>query len=199
MISIIDYGVGNLKSLYNAFRHLDVPANLIRTADEVAAAEKLLLPGVGAFDYAMSNINRLGLVEVLQARAKEGVPVLGICLGMQLLFSHSTEGVGCQGLGLVQGTVTRFGQGKKVPHMGWNEIDVVHEGTLLRSLPESKYAYFVHSYHCVPEEKQDIAAFCDYGSPFCAVVARGNIFGTQFHPEKSQELGLQILENFGEI
>jgi len=198
MISIVDYGVGNLKSLSNACSFLDIPHRLISTAEEIRRSEKLILPGVGHFKYAMENIRRLKLVNALIESASNHTPILGICLGMQLLFTQSDEGGTSAGLDLIGGKVTRFRVNLKVPHIGWNEVTAKKNGgsDLLLNLPKSRYAYFVHSYYCQPENTDSVIATTEYEHSFPSAVASGNIFGVQFHPEKSQELGLQILKNF---
>lgn len=200
MISIVDYGVGNLKSLLNAFRFLGISCQLISTVEEVLRADKIVLPGVGAFRYAMDNINRLKFSNVLIERAAAKVPILGICLGMQLLFTQSDEGGTTSGLNLIGGEVKRFRVDLKIPHIGWNEVLAKPTGSnLLKDLPDSRFAYFVHSYFCEPKYGDTVIATTEYGHRFPAIVAAENIFGVQFHPEKSQELGLQILKNFARL
>lgn len=197
MISIVDYGVGNLKSLSNACRFLGLACQLISTAADVRRSEKLILPGVGHFKYAMENIHGLKLADALIESARNQTPILGICLGMQLLFTESEEGGISSGLDLIGGKVTRFRVDLKVPHIGWNEITVQKRpSNFLTHLPQSRYAYFVHSYFCQPKNPNTVIGTTEYGHPFPSAVASGNIFGVQFHPEKSQEFGLQILRNF---
>jgi len=199
MITIVDYGAGNLRSLQNAFRHLGYEVACSSSAKQVARADKLIMPGVGAFGYAMRNLNELGLIDPLRRKALAGAPLLGICLGMQLLLTESEEGGRVQGLDLIAGRVRRFKVDLKVPHIGWNEIRAEPGSSLLRGLPDSRYAYFVHSYVCHPAEPESTVATCEYGVHFCAAFESRNIFGVQFHPEKSQELGLRILQNFAEL
>lgn len=199
MISIIDYGVGNLKSLTNAFHFLGFESRLIHKADQILNAEKLILPGVGAFDYAMENIYKLGLQAAIIEKANSGAPILGICLGMQLLLSKSEEGRVHSGLTLIPGNVKRMNTCFKVPHMGWNEISIRRPSKLLNDSLKTRYGYFVHSYVCEPEEDEAVVAATEYDGEFVSVIEKDNIFGTQFHPEKSQELGLQILKNFAEF
>jgi len=197
-VTIIDYGVGNLASLGNAFRYLDIPHRVTEDPEVIREAEKLVLPGVGAFAAAMERLQETGLQEILLARVAENVPLLGICLGMQVLFSKSYEGGEWQGLDLIPGEVRRFEGVRKIPHMGWNNLFGIRETPLTRDLPADPYVYFVHSYYCMPEDAGHILARCRYGREFCAAVHRNNIWGVQFHPEKSQEVGLRILRNFAE-
>lgn len=199
MIAIVDYGVGNLRSLENAFEHLQIDVKRIDSPEEIHRAEKLVLPGVGAFYYAMKNLRDLNLETALLERVRQAVPILGICLGMQLLFTRSEEGQTTPGLNIIAGEVKRFDGNLKVPQIGWNEIVIHRESPLLKNLPGSRYAYFVHSYFCDPVNANVTMATADYGRPFTVIVERENIFGVQFHPEKSQELGLQILKNFAEL
>ncbi len=199
MITVIDYGVGNLKSLRNALKYLSTPYAISSNPDEVARAEKLILPGVGAFGFAMQCMNEHGLAETVVECARAGTPILGICLGMQLLFTRSEEGGGCKGLDLVPGTVRRFTGALKVPHMGWNEVVQCGDAKLLANSPDSQFAYFVHSYYCVPDDPEAVAGITDYGVEFCSVVQQKNVLGAQFHPEKSQEFGLNLLKNFAEV
>ncbi len=199
MVSIVNYGVGNLKSLQNAFRFLGIQSQLVDKPEEILQAERLILPGVGAFGYAMQNILELDFQEVLAEKANSGTPMLGICLGMQVMLSVSYEKGEHQGLNFVPGQVRQFDVDLKIPQMGWNEIECVDNSLLLKNLPASKFAYFVHSYICVPNDADSVIATCEYGERFCAAFASENFYGVQFHPEKSQELGLQILKNFTEI
>lgn len=199
MICIVDYGVGNLKSLKNAFQFLGFKSKCSSSVDEILSAERLVLPGVGAFAYAMQNIRRLKLENVLPEKANQGTPILGICLGMQLLFARSHEG-GCHvGLNLIPGHVLKIEGALKVPHVGWNQIIKSKPARLLKGLSSTGYGYFVHSYYCEPEDSDIIIATTEYGSTFASAVAKDLVFGVQFHPEKSQELGLTILKNFAEL
>lgn len=196
---IIDYGAGNLKNLKNAFDFMNVPVEISSDPATIAAADKLILPGVGAFGYAMKHLHQRELVQPLLESVNAGVPLLGICLGMQVLFSASEESPGVAGLSLVPGAVKRFQIGFKVPHMGWNEL-VPQSGSLLTAdIPAEPYAYFVHSYYCEPEKSAHSAALTNYEIDFTSMVQYKHIFGTQFHPEKSQDVGLQILRNFVEF
>ena len=199
MISIIDYGVGNLKSLSNALNFLGFKSELISSPEQVLAATKIILPGVGAFDYAMQNIHQLGLESAIIEKAKSGAPMLGICLGMQLLLSNSEEAKEHSGIDLIPGQVKRMTSRFKVPHMGWNEITIQRPSTLLEAAPQTRYGYFVHSFVCHPEERNAVVATTAYDGEFASVIEKENIWGTQFHPEKSQELGLHVLTRFAEI
>lgn len=199
MITVIDYGAGNLKSLGNALRYLGIHYELTVEPAAIAKANKLILPGVGAFGYAMRCMHERGIAEATIEKVRKGTPLLGICLGMQLLFTDSDEFGADRGLNLIPGVVRRFDGVDKVPHMGWNEVDISRESRLLKNLPDSHYAYFVHSYFCRPDEPGTAVGATVYGDTFCSVVEKDHIFGAQFHPEKSQEFGLALLRNFGEI
>jgi glutamine amidotransferase len=198
MITIVDYGVGNLKSLHNALRFLDYESRLVNTAEGIESAEKLILPGVGAFGYAIENIRRLRLEEALLKQAAVGTPLLGICLGMQLLMTESYEGGRFRGLDLISGCVKKLEVALKVPHMGWNEIDVDSNARLFQNLPATRYGYFVHSYYCELADQNLTSASTEYEQVFTSAFENEHLFGVQFHPEKSQELGLQILKNFAD-
>jgi glutamine amidotransferase len=202
MLAVIDYGAGNLRSVLHALTHLGAESlRIVRTAHDLRGATKIILPGVGAFGAGIHKLHEQGLVQPVREAVFAGTPYLGICLGMQFLFDSSDEMGDHKGLGLLAGHVTRFPDvpGLKVPHMGWNQLRVLKASRLLHDLPEASYAYFVHSYYCVPSGADDVAAVVDYGIPFTAVVQRDNIYGVQFHPEKSQQTGLRILTNFLEI
>ncbi len=202
MLAVIDYGAGNLRSVLHALKHLGVPdLRLARTPADLRGARKIILPGVGAFGAGMEQLRRQELVEPLRAAASGGVPYLGICLGMQFLFERSDEMGEHDGLGLLPGRVTRFPRlkGYKVPHMGWNQLEVTRETPLLAGLAAGASAYFVHSYYCAPAEPEDVIATAHYGAPFTAAVQRGSLYGVQFHPEKSQRAGLRLLANFLEL
>jgi imidazole glycerol-phosphate synthase subunit HisH len=211
MLTIIDYGVGNLRSVYMAFRRLGIEAHVTTEADEIRRARALVLPGVGAFGDAVGNLRALGLEETIIAAVADGVPFFGICVGMQLLFEVSEEMGEHRGLGILPGRVRRFfshevpGTSESarhlerklvVPHMGWNQIHQARPTPLWRGLPDHSYAYFVHSYYCDAEDPAVVAAVTDYGLDFCSAVARDNLFAIQFHPEKSQDVGERILRNF---
>ncbi|MTH53781.1 imidazole glycerol phosphate synthase subunit HisH [Bacillus mangrovi] len=198
MIGIIDYGMGNIFSVRKALERMEVPYFVSGLRDELKEADGYLLPGVGAFRDAMQNLHAAGLADFIKDEAAAGKPLLGICLGMQLLFDESEENGRTKGLGLLKGKVLRIPEGKlKVPHMGWNQLQV-HNGSFLLEDLEKQYAYFVHSYYVKAEEQETVLASAGYGVDVPAVVGRGNVFGTQFHPEKSSAAGLAILKRFSE-
>ena len=197
MITVIDYGGSNLRSVVKAIESVGAQVTVATEPDDVLGAQKLVLPGVGAFAAGMKALRRRGLEQAVLESAARGVTLLGICLGMQFLFECSEEMGQHDGLGLLRGAVIRFpAEGPKIPHMGWNQID--HDGTnpLLAGVPSGAYAYFVHSYYCQPADESMTIARSDYGRQFAAVVAQDNVYGIQFHPEKSQRIGLRILHNF---
>lgn len=198
MIAIIDYDAGNLKSVEKALQYLDVSCKVTRNAEEIRNAEKVILPGVGAFGDAMEKLERYGLSEVIRDIVKKGTPFLGICLGLQLIFESSEEAPGVQGLGLLPGRIVRFPEkaGYKIPHMGWNSLEIKEGKRLFQGLKENPYVYFVHSYYLQAEKEEDVAAMTDYITTVHASVEHENIFACQFHPEKSGEAGLKILRNF---
>ncbi len=202
MIAIIDYGVGNLASVNKAFTFIGVDSVITSRPDEILAAEKVVLPGVGAFADAMSSLEKSNMLSVIRQVAAKGTPLLGICLGMQLLFDYSTEGgERVPGLGLLKGSITQFplDMGLKVPHMGWNSLSIKQTDGLFKGIREHSYVYFVHSYYLTAQDSSEVAAACSYGITYDAAVAKGNIMGTQFHPEKSGEVGLNILRNFAAL
>jgi imidazole glycerol-phosphate synthase subunit HisH len=201
VITIVDYGLGNLGSVRNMLKRIGVPATITGDLDTIAKAEKLLLPGVGAFDNAMERIDSSGLRPVLDHKAMvERIPVLGICLGMQLLMHSSEEGER-PGLGWIAGGAYRFpAEGSlKVPHMGWNLVEVAGDSPLTRDLPEESRFYFVHSYYVRADDEKHAVLKARHGVPFDAALQRDNIFGAQFHPEKSHRFGMKLLENFARI
>lgn len=198
MVVIIDYGRGNLHSVSKAVERLGYEAVVSSDEQVILAADGVILPGVGAFGEAMAELRATGLDGTVQRFAASGKPLLGICLGMQLLFSRSQEHGDHEGLALLPGEVVRFQGGYKVPHMGWNRLDFVKESPLFKGLTEG-HVYFVHSYHVQLEQASDLLASTDYYQPVTAIVGRDNIFGMQFHPEKSGELGMQLLGNFMEL
>lgn len=198
-IVIIDYGAGNLKNLKNAFDFLNVKTEITSNPTTVRQATKMLLPGVGAFGFAMENLKLKKLDEIIIKNVQNGIPFFGICLGMQLLFTESEEAGWHAGLNLIPGKVVRFEINLKVPHIGWNILIRRNNSLLIKDLNENSYAYFVHSYHCVPDDPKNIITETEYEIKFCSMVQRNHIFGAQFHPEKSQEVGLKILQNFVEL
>ena len=199
MIAVVDYGMGNLRSVQKALERVGADAQVIKSPQGLEGARGIVLPGVGAFGQAMENLRAEGWVEPLKQKCADGIPFIGICLGMQLLFETSEEMGQFDGLGIVPGKVKRFPDGLKVPQMGWNQIHVRRPSPLLDDVADSSYAFFVHSYYCVPSDPEIILATTDYGIEFASVIGRGNIHGAQFHPEKSQTVGLKILENFTRI
>lgn len=200
MIAIIDYGVGNLFSVEKALAALGADAKITSDARTIAAADKIVLPGVGAFGDCMENLTATGLIPTIKDFVKTGKPMLGICVGLQILFEGSEESIGVAGLGLLKGKVRRIqAPGLKVPHMGWNSLTIKSPRQpldLFQGLSEKPYVYFVHSYHAVPQDSSIVTATTEYGSELTAAVAKGNIQATQFHPEKSGDVGLAILNNF---
>jgi glutamine amidotransferase len=201
MITIVDYGMGNLGSIQNMFKRIGVPVEVTSDVILIAQSQKILLPGVGAFDSAMQRINDSGLREVLDRKAlEERVPVLGICLGMQLLTRDSEEGH-IPGLGWIPAATRRFPiiDGLKVPHMGWNVVDPIQPCLLTYGLPVEPRFYFVHSYYVQVDDPDDAVLKAHYGVTFDAAISRGNIYGAQFHPEKSHKFGMQLLANFANL
>jgi imidazole glycerol-phosphate synthase subunit HisH len=202
MIAIIDYNVGNLHNLKNALDYQGIPNAIVTTEEEVAKAERIILPGVGAFWPAMEHLKKARLEEVVRWRVKEGTPFLGVCVGMQLLFDEGEEDGVHPGLGFVPGRVVRFSgnggpAGKlKVPQIGWNQVELQRADPLTEGIPNGSYFYFVHSYYARLAHERDALGIADYGEPFAALVRRGNVWGAQFHPEKSQDAGLRLLKNF---
>ena len=197
MIAMVDYGMGNRRSVVKAFERID--GGLVATADhdQIRAADGLVVPGVGAFPEAMRRLRSLGLDEVMRERADAGVPVIGLCLGMQLLFERSEEHEGSDGLGLLGGTIVRLdAAGLKLPHIGWNAIRWLRRSRLIEGLPDPAAFYHVHSFVCEPAEDSLALGMGAYGSPFVSFVQRGNVFGAQCHPEKSSTYGLALLRNF---
>jgi len=201
MIAIIDYDAGNLKSVEKALIKVGAEPVVTRDASVILQADKVILPGVGAFGDAMEKLNSFGLVDTIYKVVEKGTPLLGICLGLQLMFEYSEEKEGCKGLSLLKGGVKRIpdAPGLKVPHMGWNSLAVKENAKLFRNLPEDPYVYFVHSYYLQAEDPEVVAATAEYGVTVHASVEKDNIFACQFHPEKSGEVGLTILKNFVEL
>ena len=199
MLAVIDYGAGNLRSVLHSLNHLGAEnIQLVQEPEQLIGATKIILPGVGAFGAGMQKLHEQSLVEPISEAITQGIPYLGICLGMQFLFENSDEMGNHEGFGILKGEVTRFPENPelKVPHMGWNQLQIQRESAILENLDSDDYVYFVHSYYCVPDNSDDIVATVDYGISFTAVVQQDNIYGVQFHPEKSQKNGLQILTNF---
>ncbi|MEZ5359423.1 MAG: imidazole glycerol phosphate synthase subunit HisH [Candidatus Zixiibacteriota bacterium] len=204
MITIIDYGMGNLRSIQNMLKHIDVPSEITSEVSKIENAENIILPGVGAFDTAMANIDNMDIRDILRDKALvEKTPMLGICLGMQLLGKGSQEGK-AEGLGLLDAVSKKFDFRKadkkhSVPHMGWNTVNPRHHDSLFQDMAGESRFYFVHSYHVVCENEDDILATTDYGIEFTSAVQRDNIYGVQYHPEKSHRFGMQLLKNFAEM
>jgi imidazole glycerol-phosphate synthase subunit HisH len=200
MIAIIDYGMGNLYSVQKAFTTLGAAAAIPSDPQVIAAASRVVLPGVGAFGDCMRNLEKSGLVAVIHQVIAAGKPFLGICLGLQLLFDGSEEDPGVRGLGIFPGKVRKISApGLKIPHMGWNSLEIIAPEPLFGALPEKPYVYFVHSYHAVPDDPQLITAVTDYGGSVTAAVGRNNVQAVQFHPEKSSSVGMGILAGFKEM
>ena len=201
MIAIIDYDAGNLKSVEKALVSLGEVPVITREKDAILSADKVILPGVGAFGDAMEKLQQYGLTDVIRQVAKNDTPLLGICLGLQLLFESSEESEGVEGLGLLKGRICRIpeGEGLKIPHIGWNSLTYPNPGRLFAGIGEEPYVYFVHSYYLRAEQEEIVTAAADYGVKIHASVEQGNVFACQFHPEKSSETGLKILQNFARL
>ena len=196
-IALVDYGMGNRRSVVKAFEHVGAPIVQTSDADELRAADGLVVPGVGAFPEAMRRLRALRLDDVVRAHAREGRAVIGLCLGMQLLFEHSDEHEGAAGLGLLAGRVVRHdARGLKLPHIGWNAVRWERPSPLVDGLPDPAAFYHVHSFVARPDNPSVVLGTGEYGSPFVSFVAQGNVFGTQCHPEKSSTHGLELLRNF---
>ena len=199
MLAVVDYGAGNLRSVLHSLKHLGArDMQLVQHPDQLRGAQKIILPGVGAFGACMAQMRERQLVSPLRDALESGIPYLGICVGMQMLYDVGEEMGEHAGMGILRGRVVRFPPftDRKVPHMGWNQLKIRKQLGLLHGLDERSYAYFVHSYYCAPSQDDTVIISVDYGIEFAAAVQRDNIFGVQFHPEKSQSTGLQILANF---
>ena len=198
MIAVIDYGAGNLKSVTKALDHLGYANTIVSSPKELEAADGMILPGVGAYPMCMAALRKSGMDQaILQQTGKK--PLLGICLGMQMLLDSSTEMGGDQGLGLIPGTVEKIETNLKLPHIGWNSLNIVNPNPLTAGLSDGDYVYFVHSFCAKVKNSEDLTLTTDYGTTVTAMIARGNVFGCQFHPEKSGPVGMTILRNFGEL
>ncbi len=201
MIAIIDYDAGNIKSVEKALQKLGAEVIITKDPNVILGADKVILPGVGAFGDAMTNLKKYGLVEVIHQVVEKGIPFLGICLGLQLLFERSDETPGVEGLGILKGEILRIPDKDdlKIPHMGWNSLHLQNGGRLYRGIQEQAYVYFVHSYYLKAEEPEIVKATTEYSVNIHASVEKGNVFACQFHPEKSSDVGLNILKNFVEL
>ena len=196
MIAIIDYGAGNIRSIEKALEYVGASVQVTDEPDTVNKAQAIVLPGVGSGGAAMSRMTERGLDNAIRKATQQGKPFLGICLGMQLLADHHAEGE-VDGLSLFPGEVRRIPYGPKIPHMGWNQVKPQHTASaIFDNIPQNAYFYFAHSYYVEPQDSQGVAAVTDYGSPFCSVIVTERVWGTQFHPEKSGSVGLQLLQNF---
>ena len=198
-IAVIDYGVGNLRSVEKAFAVLGVDALVSNEEKALMAADALVLPGVGAFGKCMKELRVRGFDRLVSNRAREGVPILGVCVGMQMLFEESEEFGSNEGLGLMRGYVRRFADSTLVPHVGWNQVSIRGRHSLLENIPDESFFYFVHSYYCESSDSSVVIGETDYARTYPSVVAQKNIYGVQFHPEKSQAAGLKLMANFAGI
>ncbi len=201
MVAIIDYDAGNIRSVEKAIVSLGYEAVVTRDADTILKADHVILPGVGAFGDAMGKLSGYGLVDVIRTVAKREIPFLGICLGLQLMFENSEEAPGVEGLGLLKGSILRIPEkeGLKIPHIGWNSLRYPAPGRLFAGIPEDSYVYFVHSYYLHAQDKEIVKAVTEYGIEIHASVEKDNLFACQFHPEKSSDVGMKILQNFMEL
>ena len=201
MIAIIDYDAGNIKSVEKALLLLDQEVVITGGREEILKADKVILPGVGAFGDAMANLRKTGLDQVIREVTGKGTPFLGICLGLQLLFERSGEAPGVEGLGILKGEILRIpdSEGLKIPHMGWNSLHLENDGRLFRGISEGAYVYFVHSYYLKAADESIVKASTEYSTHIHASVEKDNVFACQFHPEKSSDVGIQILRNFVEL
>ncbi len=196
MITIVDYGAGNLRSVANAIARLGYEAKITNRPDDVLAARVVVLPGVGAAADTMQNLEALGMVEAISHFIAEGRPFFGVCIGLQILFTGTEEGGGHKCLGVIPGQVRKLPPRLKIPHMGWNQVKQKTVHPIFEGIPDEANFYFVHSYYAEPDDSSLVAGETEYGIPFCSIVARGNLVATQFHPEKSGEFGLKMYDNF---
>ncbi|MFC1947177.1 imidazole glycerol phosphate synthase subunit HisH [Chloroflexota bacterium] len=196
MIAVIDYGAGNIRNVVNAINKLGYQITLTSDPDEVLSADTVILPGVGAAGDTVSSLNKLDLVEPVRRIITENRPFMGICIGLQILFTETEEDMGQKCLDIFPGMVKKFPEGPKIPHMGWNQVNQKITHPVFEGVPDNSNFYFVHSYYVDPEDKSLVAGTTEYGVDFCSMIAQGNMIGTQFHPEKSGDAGLKILDNF---
>lgn len=201
MIAIIDYGAGNIQSVKNALEFIGCQCMVTSDKNTILNADGAILPGVGSFGDSMDNMNKYGVVDTIKEFINTGKPFLGICLGLQLLFPESEESKGVEGLGIFKGTITRIPNdgGLKIPHIGWNNINIINKEGIFKDIEGSPYVYFVHSYYLNAEDKNIVAAQTEYGTTIDAAISYKNVFATQFHPEKSGEVGLKMLKNFAQM
>ena len=201
MIAIIDYGAGNLHSVQNALKYLGAENFVSDDSEKILSADKVILPGVGAFGDAMAALKEKKLTDTVKTAVEMGKPILGICLGMQLFFDESEESPGVSGLGILKGKFKKIPKASdiKIPHMGWNSLEMPKPSCILKDIGDEPYVYFVHSYYLEPENKEDVSAYTTYGQKIAVAAEKDNIFLTQFHPEKSGDIGLKILKNFIEL
>ena len=200
MLGVIDCGINNLRSVANTLKHIGAEMVIATAPDQLKGVDKIILPGVGAFAPGMDSLRQNGFIDFLREKAASGMPILGICLGMQFLLASSEEDGLYEGLGLIPGRCVRFNIQEKVPHMGWNQLHHAEKHPLVQGIPtDSSYAYFVHSYHAADVPAENVIATTDYGYAYPSIINKGNVFGAQFHPEKSQAVGMQLLRNFMEI
>ena len=196
MIAIVDYGMGNLRSVQKAFQHVGAQADIVKDVKEIMEASHIVLPGVGAFGDAMRNLKQAELIDPIVKAVSEGRPFLGICLGLQLMFSESEEMGQHRGLDILPGKVRKFPEGERIPQIGWNQVRYQKETPLFEGVPDGSYFYFVHSFYVDPTQQTDVVGVTDYGIDYVSVAGNECAFGVQFHPEKSQDAGLKLLQNF---
>jgi len=204
VIAVVDYGMGNLRSVENGLKAIGVEGKATSNPQDILSAKAVILPGVGAFKDCMANLKKFGLIDCVQKAAQSGKPFLGICLGLQLLFSESEEFGSHAGLDIIPGKVKKFefpeeDRDLKIPHMGWNRVKFQTQSSLFEGVPDNSYFYFVHSYYVDPEDKNVVAATANYGGDFVCGIRKDNVYAFQFHPEKSQKLGLALLKNFSDL